>query len=197
MLGGTSLNGEDMSNELTEVFLEAAANVEMLEPKVNLRVSSSTPDHIIENAAKLTKKGLGYPQYCNDEQIIPGLIKFGYDEDSAYDYTVAACWEFVIKNGMDTPNALYLDMPLGVKNCIERALQNDEPFEYILDSLKNEFRTLIEKQFASRQVRKYIPNVLFSCLCGDCFEKLCSIFDNPDMHFFYGCHGVGASTAVN
>ena len=33
-----------------------------------------------------TKKGLGFPQYCNDDIVIPGLIKLGYAPKDAHDY---------------------------------------------------------------------------------------------------------------
>ena len=54
---------------------------------------------------RLTKLGLGFPQYENDDVVIPGLEKLGYAPEDARNYVVAACWEFIIPGrGMDIPN---------------------------------------------------------------------------------------------
>lgn len=197
MLGGLDKNGKDKCNELTKIFLKASEEVAMLEPKINLRVHKTVPDEVLDLAANLTKKSLGYPQYCNDEVIIPGLCKFGYDEDDAYDYTVAACWEFVVKHGMDTPNAFYLDMPLAVDNCIRYALKNDLSFKEILKMIPDEFKKLIEKQLPSKVYKTKIPNLLFSALEPECVQQMEDSLNVKGWHYNYGCHGVGSSTAVD
>lgn len=102
--------------------------------------------------------------------IVPGLCKFGYDEDDAYDYTVAACWEFVVKNGMDTPNAFYLDMPLAIDNCIRQALNDGKSFDDILKAIPDEFKNLIEKQLPAKECKTKIPNLLFSALEPECIQ---------------------------
>lgn len=45
----------------------------MIDPKINLRVSRETPLEIYELGSELTAVGLGFPQYTNDDIVIPGL----------------------------------------------------------------------------------------------------------------------------
>lgn len=68
----------------------------------------------------LTKKGLGFPQYCNDDVVIPGLLRKGYEKEDAYNYVVAACWEFIIpKYALDIPNIDGLSLIQCVKECLD------------------------------------------------------------------------------
>ena len=60
---------------------------------------------IYEAGTELTAKGLGFPQYANDDVVIPALEKWGYETEDARDYSVAACWEFLVPGcGMDINN---------------------------------------------------------------------------------------------
>ena len=69
------------------------------------RVGLAGVYEVFKLGAELTKRGLGFPQYDNDDVVIPGLLKLGYSPEDAYNYVVAACWEFIIpKNGMEIPN---------------------------------------------------------------------------------------------
>ena len=42
---------------------------------------------LLAKGVKLTRLGLGFPQWCNDEVVIPGLVAAGYDLEDARDYT--------------------------------------------------------------------------------------------------------------
>ncbi len=105
MLGGYDENGNDTYNTLSEICLKASLNVRLIDPKINLRVNKTTPMDRLVFASELTAAGLGFPQYSNDDIVVPGLIALGYDKEDAVNYTVAACWEFIIPGvGMDIPN---------------------------------------------------------------------------------------------
>ena len=76
--------------------LQASFELQLIDPKINIRVDKNTPDEIYTLGSRLTRIGLGFPQYCNDDIVIPGLIRKGYTKEDAYNYVVAACWEFII-----------------------------------------------------------------------------------------------------
>jgi len=120
MLGGRLADGTRVWNELTEMCLETSGELKLIDPKINLRVDKETPLSVYEKGTELTKVGLGFPQYSNDDVVIPALVNLGYDPDDAADYTVAACWEFIIpKVGMEIANIGALSYPL----CVDRALR--------------------------------------------------------------------------
>ena len=68
-------------------------------------MNSKTPLSVYEKGTRLTKLGLGFPQYENDDVAIPGLMALGYEEGDARSYVMAACWEFIIPGkAMDIVN---------------------------------------------------------------------------------------------
>ena len=112
VLGGYDLEGK--------LCLLASKELSLIDPKINLRVNKTTPDHIYQLGTKLTKQGLGFPQYCNDDVIVPGLIKLGYSPEDAVEYTVAACWEPIIPGyGADIPNETIFSYPMVLFSAIQ------------------------------------------------------------------------------
>lgn len=95
-LGGLAEDGRYRCNELTAVFIDAAKEAKLPEPKLILRSSASMPDHLLAKAVECISTGIGSPLLCNDDRIIASLIGFGYDSKDAYDYSTSACWEPLI-----------------------------------------------------------------------------------------------------
>ena len=91
VLGGMTPDGADGYNLLSEMCLRASADLRLIDPKINLRVSRETPLSVYELGTQLTKLGLGFPQYENDDVAIPGLMRLGYEERDARNYAMAAC----------------------------------------------------------------------------------------------------------
>ncbi len=115
MLGGSDGMGGEIFNLLTSMCLRVSGELKLIDPKINLRVTKNTPIEVYEEASKLTAVGLGFPQYSNDDTVIPALVKLGYAPEDAADYTVAACWEFIIPGlGMEIANIGALSYPKAV-----------------------------------------------------------------------------------
>ena len=112
MLGGVTRDGAPAFNDLSRLCLEACGELKLVDPKINLRVDKTTPVEIYRLGTKLTAKGLGFPQYANDDVVIPALERWGYATEDARDYTVAACWEFIIPGcGLDIDNIDAVSFP--------------------------------------------------------------------------------------
>lgn len=113
VLGGRDVDGTDRYNELSEMCLIASTELSLIDPKINLRVDKETPLSRLALATELTRRGLGFPQYANDDVVIPGLLSLGYAPRDAYDYVVAACWEFIVPGcAFDIPNEGKVNFPL-------------------------------------------------------------------------------------
>ena len=78
VLGGYDEAGNSCFNDLTKMCMDASLELGLIDPKINLRVCDKTPIEVYEYATRLTKQGLGFPQYCNDDVVIDGLVKLGY-----------------------------------------------------------------------------------------------------------------------
>ena len=192
MLGGCDRDGRDAVNDLTLLILEVAAEVSMINPKINLRLDRRTPESILRAGLKLAAKGLGFPQYSNDEVVIPALTAFGYPPADARDYTVAACWEFVVKGGRDIPNYASANLALAADRAIRSALRDGADFPELLRRVRPE----IEKQLPPL-LPKLLPNPLFSAFSGECLERGRDLHDGGGDHYHFGMHGCASSTAAD
>ncbi|MBR3928401.1 MAG: pyruvate formate-lyase [Clostridia bacterium] len=194
MLGGVTRDGKNAVNELTYLCLKASLNNRRIDPKINLRVNKDTPNELYIAATELTKQGLGFPQYANDDIVIPALVKMGYDLEDARDYTVAACWEFIIPGkGMDIPNIAAISLAKEVHESILSSIQTADSFETVLDTVKKRL------QAAAQGVRREVDSLWMepapyqSVLMSDYVKDISS----GAKYRNYGVHGTGFSDAVD
>ena len=191
MLGGIDEDGNDVYNLLSELCLKASCNNKMIDPKINLRVSKNTPKERYTEATKLTKAGLGFPQYSNDDIVIPALEKMGYSHDDAVNYTVAACWEFIIPNvGADVANIAAMSYPkavdIALHNNLEKANSYEEFFGFVRDEIQKECDSICNNINNLWFIPSPFMNVLMDC----------DIYNSGKYNNF-GIHGTGIATAAD
>ena len=199
MLGGVTRDGTSAFNDLSRLCLKACGELKLVDPKINLRVDRSTPLAIYELGTELTKEGLGFPQYANDDVVIPALTRWGYALDDARDYSVAACWEFVIPGcGMDINN---IDA-VNFVGCLDTALRNlaDKDDVCSFDDVKAAFFAEIRHR-ADALVEKYrhveiLPGPFVSVISTDCVANARDLCKGGRYNNF-GIHGTGIAVAVD
>jgi len=196
VLGGVNVSGEELFNELSEMCLRASYELHLIDPKINIRVNSKTPLEIFEKGSKLTKAGLGFPQYSNDDIVIPGLVDKGYAYEDACDYAVAACWEFIIpKWGMDIPNIDALSLAGCVLQCIPK-LNLCNNYEGFYDLVDHEIQDQVDKMCEKHKNRYMEPSPFLSLLMNGTFENAKDISEGAKYNN-YGIHGTGIATAAD
>ena len=186
VLGGTDIDGNDCFNELSDICLTASKNLKLIDPKINLRVSSKTPIEIYEKATELTKVGLGFPQYENDDIVIPALERLGYAKEDAVNYVVAACWEFIIPGvGNDIANIGALNIPLSVDNAIRSYIPNGTDFNGLMQAVKCRINNDCSRIMEERKNLWVAPSHFMDILRDD--KK----YNN------FGIHGCGIACATD
>ncbi|MBO4693401.1 MAG: pyruvate formate-lyase [Clostridia bacterium] len=191
MLGGMDENGNEVFNLLSELCLKASCNNKLIDPKINLRVCKNTPAERYTEATKLTKAGLGFPQYSNDDIVIPALESIGYEHNDAVNYTVAACWEFIIPNvGADVANIAALSYPKAVDTAFHNNLIECETFDQFFDAVKNEIKKEADRIHKSINNLWFVPSPFMNVLMD------CDIYDGGKYNNF-GIHGTGIATAAD
>ena len=197
VLGGLTPDGKDGFSRLSALCLQASLELKVIDPKINLRVSKNTPLSIYELGTRLTKQGLGFPQYSNDDVVIPGLEKLGYRTEDARDYAAAACWEFIIPGkGMEIPNIDALCFAKVVRDVIVRALPQASDYESIREQVKAEIRARVDEMCENTKNLYIYPAPFLSLMMEGCVEQgkdvsLGCVYNN------YGFHGAGLSTAAD
>lgn len=205
VLGGFDADGNSVYNELSQMCMEASLELEVIDPKINLRVGKRTPDAHYRLGTRLTKKGLGFPQYCNDDIVVPGLIKLGYAPEDAINYTVAACWEFIVPGkGMDVPNVTAMNFPLVISKALHRHLPDSPDFETLMSHVEQEILTEIDylqNRYNGlenmRDHKWYRTSPIMSLMTHGCLESGKDFARFGSKYYNLGCHGAGISTAAD
>ena len=101
--GAIPETGEDATNPVSFMVLEAMARLNLHEPTVSLRVSRNTPKEIWDCAMATSMRVGGLPLLQNDEVIIPALQKeLGFTLEDARDFAFIGCQE-ITGSGNDYP----------------------------------------------------------------------------------------------
>ena len=201
MLGGVTRDGMPAFNALSRLCLEACGELKLVDPKINLRVDKTTPLEIYELGTELTAKGLGFPQYANDDVVIPALQRWGYELEDARDYSVAACWEFLIPGcGMDINNIDAVSFVGALDAALRILAQRRGDAEISYDEVEAAFLAEIQRR-ADALVEKYrhveiLPGPFVSAISTGCIGKARDICKGAKYNNF-GIHGTGIAVAVD
>ncbi len=196
-LGGVTSSGDSAVNELTYMVLRVAREVAMIDPKINLRISGQTELELLSLATELTRIGLGFPQYSNDDVVIPALEAHGYERQDARDYVVAACWEFIIPGrGMEVVNIGAVSFPAAVDRAFREGISAGEDFDRILGRVKVQVEEQVDR-LADVYSRLLLPPApYYSIFMHGCLEQGQDLSNGLKYNNF-GIHGAGASNAAD
>ena len=128
-VGGLDRTGQDATNELSFIGLEAYADVRTVQPNFGVRISAQAPDTFFQGAAEYAKDGV-LMHFFNDEVIVEALVKAGHTLEDARDYGVCGCLEPNAQG--KTFGSTFAVQFNGIK-CLEFALSNgiDNIFGYL------------------------------------------------------------------
>jgi formate C-acetyltransferase len=172
MLGGVKRDGSNAVNELTWMVLRVARDVAMIDPKINLRIDRDTDLGLLKLAAELTRIGLGFPQYSNDDVVIPALVAHGYDIEDARNYTVAACWEFIIPGkGTDIVNCGAVSFPAAVDHGIRLGLAALDDWSGLLNRVGENIAGQVGSIVARYRKLLLPPAPYYSLFMDGCLES--------------------------
>jgi len=199
MLGGVTPGGECAVNDLTWLVLQVSEDVNMIDPKINLRVSKDTDLDLLTEAARLTRCGLGFPQYSNDDVEVPSLVNYGYDVEDARDYTVAACWEFIIPGvAMDIPNINAVSFLAAADKAIREGLTEQDDFDGILARTRQNIFDQVNLYVENwSRARLYTPSPWYSVIMTNCLETGRDFMRGGAKYYNCGIHGSGSANGAD
>lgn len=191
VLGGLDKDGNEGFNLLSRLCLQASRNLMLIDPKINLRVSKNTPLEVYKLGSELTKAGLGFPQYSNDDVVIAGLERLGYAPADARNYAIAACWEFIIpKCGADVANIDALSFPKVIDTVLHRDLTRCATFDELLNCVRNEITSECDRICGNIKDLWFVPSPFMNLMMDG------GIYNGGKYNNF-GIHGTGIATAAD
>ncbi|MBD3254524.1 MAG: hypothetical protein GF383_05495 [Candidatus Lokiarchaeota archaeon] len=153
--------GEDATNELSYLFLDAYRNVKCLTTDLSVRINKNTPQTFFKEALKVFRSTSGIAFY-NDEVIIPGLQKAGYELKDARNYVLIGCVEPTGQgNSFSATGRMFMNLPGVLELTLNNGYSN---FSKQYDGLKTgdpkEFKTFNELYEAFKRQLDY--NIQYS-----------------------------------
>jgi len=117
-LGGLTPEGEDATNDLSYLCLEACRRIGQPGGNVTARIHAHTPPEFLHKCAAVIRTGIGFPALFNDEVEISALVEQGYPLQEARDYCFVGCIECFLPGRM----APWADSRFNLLRCLALAL---------------------------------------------------------------------------
>ena len=168
IIGGIDEKGITVENDITHILLEIFKEKPVPDPKLILRINSSTSDAVWQDAVKSILRGSGSPLIMNEELVIPLMEKFGYEKQDVFNVGTSACWEpLIIGKSLDQNNCI---PNIPVVSCVETVLKQYTNETYV-DFLSN-----VEKEIAQIIANwnlniKFEHSSLLSLFFEDCISR--------------------------
>lgn len=196
ILGGKTNDDTYFYNNLTMLFLRAAQEVRLPDPKILFRVSRNTPRELIDIACDLLSLGTGSPLFSNDDVIIPCMTKFGYSKADAFEYTVSACWEpTVAGKAVEMNNCKRLNFCNPLLKVLDLCGTNRfDSFAAFLNCYKECLRSEVKQIVEDANREKYEYDAFLKIFSNSATEKL-TIEKHRYMNT--GFTGTAMSNAIN
>jgi pyruvate formate-lyase/glycerol dehydratase family glycyl radical enzyme len=90
-IGGVTPEGEDATNQLSYLILDAIKLCPVPHHTVTVRVHEGTPDAFMLKALEVVKTGIGMPAFVGDQSYVGYLVAEGVPLKDARDYAMAGC----------------------------------------------------------------------------------------------------------
>lgn len=92
-LAGLTRDGEDAVNEVSYLLLEVIDEMHILQPSNNIQLSRKTPDRFVREAARVVRKGYGFPSVFNADAVVQELTRQGKSLVDAREGGCSGCVE--------------------------------------------------------------------------------------------------------
>ena len=216
IVGGQNKDGEDVTNDLSFMCIEASMHVHLPAPSLSIRVWNGSPHDLLIKAAELTRTGIGLPAYYNDEVIIPALQNRGLSLADAREYNIIGCvepqkagktegWhdaaffnmcrplELVFANGMDQGEMV--GIPTG-------DVTKMETFDEFYDAYKKQMEYCISLLVNADNAidvahAKRCPLPFLSSMIDDCIKRGKTVQEGGAVYNFTGPQGFGIANMAD
>ena len=218
-IGGIDAEGNDASNRLTWLILEVIEEMNMLEPKPNIRLHAATPEPLLRRVAEMVSEAQGSPFLMNfDENSIRGLAWQGLPEDRLWDYAPVGCLEntlqgddrsgtvdvnfnlakaveLVFNRGRDVASGKRIGPDTGRPEDFTSWERFNAAFETQLKALLDHMLSISDE--ADRIRAEFEPTPYLSTLVGGCVEKGKDVTQGGARHGYITVEGVAFATTAD
>lgn len=218
-LAGLDPEGSDATNDLTYLMLEVIEQLNLLEPKPNVRLHARSPERLLRRVVDMLAAAQGSPFLLNfDEASIAGLRWQGLPEEMLWDYAPVGCLENTLV-GCDRSGTV--DVNLNLAKAVELALHDGRDlasgkplgprtgdpasftsFDQLLEAFKAQLKHLIDwivrvNDLADAGRARWEPVPYLSALVDGCLESGRDSNAGGARFNFLTVEGIALATAVD
>ena len=96
VIGGTDREGNDITNDISYMMLDAAMETHTPHPTLTVRVHENSPEAFLEKAVDCIATGMGMPAMISEKNYMEFLIKQGIDPKEANDFAIGGCLDLML-----------------------------------------------------------------------------------------------------
>ena len=189
IVGGQTPEGQESSNPLSYMCIEASIHTLLHQPSISVRFCDDTPDALIEKACELARCGTGHPSFFNDRRCIPALVNKGIALEDARDYSSVGCASIQpTRKDKGSHNAGYINVAAALEFALHDGywklgdrqmglntgdMRGFTRFDQVLEAFKKQLSMMIDVYSkAAVSVEKahqeLVPTPFISCFVQDC-----------------------------
>jgi formate C-acetyltransferase len=221
-IGGVDDKGNDVTNEVSYIVMDATKEVRAIVPPLALRWHDGIPRQLVDKAIEVMASGMPQPAIFNDKVNIVRLVNLGCSLEDARNYSINNCMVPTIPGkNFSHISAWASGVPLPL--CMTTALGIDHLFykkagetvldvakvvsmEELMDATLQNYSWLISRLVLTGNItdalyRKYAPRPFLSSIVDDCIERAQDVRDwnyDPDYRdvTLFGLNTVADSLAA-
>lgn len=215
-LGGLKADGSDGTSEVSYLALEVLDELQLLQPQANVQVSARTPDRLLKAAAKVVRRGSGYPAFFNADEVIMAQVGMGKTLADARGGGTSGCIEtgcfgkeaYLLHGYLNSPKILELVLNDGVDPQTGKSIgiktgspASTTSFEELYAAFERQLSYVVEvkvrvSNYLDRMYAEYAPAPFLSAVMDDCIAKGRDYYNggaryNTD---YIQCCGLGTTT---
>jgi pyruvate-formate lyase len=204
-IGGLTLEGEDATNELSYLCLEATRLIQSPHTNLSARFHDGTPETFHRACFEVIRTGIGFPAIFNDHVLLAGLAEIGIPAAAARDYCMVGCIETMLPGRQPAWSDSRFNTPLYLLSAMEQLAAVPQPdYEQLEALFRAELACAIREHAAT--VNAYIarfpperfPDPFLSAFTRDCIGRARDINDGgAEFARFHGIAVMGLATLAD
>ena len=209
VLSGIDENGEDVTNEVSELVLEVVEETGISDFPITVRVSTRTKEAFLRRVSEVIRYGGGVVAIYNEDLIIQSFLDMGYPLQEARKFANDGCWEVQIPG---KTNFSYVPFD-GLKVLQKETLKDYDgtavfpDFESLLAQYEKDLHRQVESIYQTAVLGRFQENgrefkedqccSVISLFEHDCVERGLSYREGGAVYYVVSPHIGGLPDAAN
>jgi formate C-acetyltransferase len=215
-IGGLKGDGSDGANDVSYIMLEAIDELHLLQPGSNVQISHKTPNRFLKSAARVIRKGYGYPSVFNADEVVMEQVRTGKTLEDAREGGCSGCIEtgafgkeaYILTGYLNLPKILELALNNGSDPLSGKAvgLETGDPsafedFDMLYEAFVRQLNYIVDlkikvNNYIERLYARYAPAPFLSVVIADCIAKGKDYYDGGPRYNtnYIQCCGIGTVT---